>query len=216
MMLAALVAVTIPSPSPSPGERELPTIVTVISSPYCNSLADHFNGAMLPMLANDRVLDQTSVQLDNINSLFDYPNFTQRFLQTRDQIGKEEVTLNKSLSNIAHNIADLRAGAALSTDAQAKATVEQASWELQAAYDHQRQVAIDLQDMYWTMMNYKIWRANPALGGFDQREMEQPPEMRDVKSYLHFNAQRATIDQNEDKAVDVAYTAAQTYCTPKK
>jgi hypothetical protein len=99
-LLTALIAVVTASPLPSasPAERELPTIVTVISSPYCNSLADHFNGAMLPMLANDRVLDGTSVQLDTLNSVFHQTNYVQQYLQVRDSIERQETTLNNSLA----------------------------------------------------------------------------------------------------------------------
>ena len=55
-LVAAILAVATPSPSPSP--HELKTIITVVSSPYCKSLAEHFNDAMTPMLANDRTLEE--------------------------------------------------------------------------------------------------------------------------------------------------------------
>ncbi len=101
-LFAALLAVVLPNPSPSasPGERELPTIVTVISSPYCNSLADHFNGAMAPMLANDRVLEGTSVQLDTLNTLFHQTNYAQQYMHVQDQIERQETVLNESLAGI--------------------------------------------------------------------------------------------------------------------
>jgi len=217
-LLTALLAVVMASPSPSasPAERELPTIVTVISSPYCNSLADHFNGAMLPMLANDRVLDGTSVQLDTLNTVFHQTNYVQQYLHVRDAIERQETTLNNSLAGISTNIGQLQNGAALTTDPKAKAQVTQAVWDLQTAYDHQRQLAIDLMHLYQAMLNYNIARANPAMGGFSEREMTEAPAMRDSKSWLHFDNQRAVIDRSEDQAVDIAYSAAQTYCVPKK
>ena len=105
-LLTALLAVILPNPSPSasPGERELPTIVTVISSPYCNSLADHFNGALVPMLANDRVLEGTSVQLDDLNTLFHQTNYVQQYMHVQDAIERQETTLNESLAGISRNI----------------------------------------------------------------------------------------------------------------
>jgi hypothetical protein len=217
-LLTALLVAVIPSPSPSasPGERVLPTIVTVISSPYCNSLADHFNGAMLPMLANDRVLDGTSVQLDTLNTVFHQTNYVQQYLHVRDAIERQETTLNDSLAGISLNISQLQDGAALTTDPKAKAQVTQAVWDLQTAYAHQRQLAIDLMHLYQAMLNYNIARANPAMGGFSEREMTEAAAMRDSKSWLHFDNQRAVIDRSEDQAVDIAYTAAQTYCVPKK
>jgi hypothetical protein len=66
------------------------------------------------------------------------------------------------------------------------------------------------------MLSYNISRANPPMGGFSEREMAEAPAMRDVKSYLHFDAQRRVVAASEDQAVDVAYGAAQNYCTPKK
>jgi hypothetical protein len=214
-LLAAILAVVIPTPSPA-AERQIPTIVTVISSPYCNSLANHFNGALMPMLANDRTLDGVSVQLDDLNVLFKQPDYVQSFVNVRTTIGRQETVLNDSMQMIQRQIVALREGARLSTDAQATAQLTQASWELQAAYDHQRQLSIDLSNLHQSMMRYNIFRANPALGGFDEREMTEPAEMRDVKSYLNFNRQRTVIDQNEDQAVDLAYKTAENYCVPKK
>jgi hypothetical protein len=218
ILFTTLLAIAIPNPSPSasPGERELPTIITVISSPYCNSLADHFNGAMLPMLANDRVLEGTSVQLDTLNGVFHQTNYAQQYMHVQDAIERQETTLNNSLAGISKNISILREGAALTTDAQAKAQVTQASWQLQTAYDHQRQLAIDLLNLYHVMRNYQVNYANPAMGGFSEREMTEAPAMRDSKNWLHFDNQRAVIAQSEDQAVDTAYSAAQTYCIPKK
>ena len=82
-----------PSPSPSSTPRALKTIVTVISSPYCNALADHFNSAMVPMVANDRTFDAVGVQLDEMNVMFNYPDYVNRFLKLRGQIVKESDTL---------------------------------------------------------------------------------------------------------------------------
>jgi hypothetical protein len=214
--LPAILAVAIATPSPSAAQREPPTIVTVISSPYCNSLADHFNGALVPMLANDRTLDGVGVQLDQINTLFSGVDYVQQYVSVRNSIGREEAVLNRSLSAIQREINALRAGAALTTDAQATAQIRQAAQDLQTAYDHQRQVSIDLQGLYWAMTDYNIARTNPALGGFNEQEMAEPAEMKNIKSYLHFDSQRSTIAINEDQAVDIAYTAAQAHCLPKK
>lgn len=217
LALAVIVAVATPTPAPSPGERQLPTIITVIASPYCNSLADHFNGALLPMLANDRVLESTNTQLDTLNGISDNQiNYVQQFLEARDNLRREEETLNRSLAGIQRNIVALRDGAKLTTDPQATAEVTQASWQLQTAYDHQRQLSIDLYNLYEDMLNYPIQRYNPGLGGFNKENATEPEAMRNIKSYLKFDSQRTTIAQNEDQAVDTAYGAAQTYCMPKK
>ncbi|MBV8197696.1 MAG: hypothetical protein JO263_06155 [Candidatus Eremiobacteraeota bacterium] len=46
--------------------------------------------------------------------------------------------------------------------------------------------------------------------------MLEPPEMKNIKSYFRFDTQVKIIANSEDKAVDIAYTAAQSYCIPKK
>jgi hypothetical protein len=213
-LLAIVAAVATPVPSPSP--REPKTIITIVSSPYCSSLAQHFNGALVPMLANDRTLDGVSVQLDDLNTLFSYPDYVERFLHVRDRLGREETALNTSLAAIQREINALRDGARLTTDAQATAEIHQAAQELQTAYDKQRQLAIDLQGMYQAMLTYPIARVNPALGGFNEAEMTEPADMKNVKSYLRFDAQRDTIAGSEDKAADDALAAAQTYCVQQK
>jgi hypothetical protein len=218
-LFAALLAVMLPVPSPSASAaspRQLRTIITVISTPYCNSLANHFNAALVPMLGNDRTLDGASVQLDNLNALFNEPNYEQRFLAVRDRMGKQVTVLMESLDEIQREINQLRDGSRLTTDPQAAAQVHQAAQELQTAYDKQRQLSIDLQGMYQAMLRYPITRVHPALGGFSQSEMALPADAKNVKSYLKFDSQRATISSSEDKAVDIAYTAAQANCIPKK
>jgi hypothetical protein len=168
------------------------------------------------MLGNDRTLDGVSVQLDDLNTLFSQPDYEERFLHVRDTLRRQETALNESLAAIQQQINQLRDGTHLTTDPQASAQVHQAAQELQTAYDKQRQLAIDLQGMYQAMLTYPISRVHPALGGFDPQEMAEPADMRDVKSYLKFNAQRGTIADSEDKAVDIAYSAAESNCTAKK
>lgn len=213
MILPPPVPAISASPAPSASPRELKTIVTVISSPYCNSLAEHFNSALVPMLANDRTLDATGVQLDNLNDLWSQPNYEQRFLIVRDKLGRQVTEVGESLSTIQQQINLLREGERLTTDTQAAAQIHTAAEQLQAAYNKQRQLQIDLLGVHQAMIDYHIERANPAMGGFDPQEMSMPADMKDVKSYLRFDGQRDVIARAEDKAVDVAYAAATSYCT---
>ena len=210
----AILAVIVPAPSPTP--REPKTIITVISSPYCKSLAEHFNDALVPMLANDRTLDRVSVQLDDINTMFNSPNYVQQFLHIRDALGRQETELTESLAAIQREINELRDGSRLTSDPQAVAQIHQAAQELQTAYDHQRQLSIDVQSLYESMLQTNPNRFHPTLGGFDPQDMAAPADARNIKSYLRFNGQRDVISTNEDKATDVALNAAETYCVPKK
>jgi hypothetical protein len=213
-LFAVMLAATLPSPSPSPSPPK--TIITVISSPYCKSLAEHFNGALVPMLANDRTLDGVSVQLDDLNTLFSQPDYVERFLHVRDHLGHQVVEVTGSLAAIQSEIDQLRDASHLTTDPQASLEIHDAAGDLQTAYDKQRQLSIDLQNMYQTMLTYPIYRVHPALGGFDPQEMAQPQDMRNVKTYLRFDGQRDVIARNEGKATDVALIAAENNCLPKK
>jgi hypothetical protein len=205
-------AASSPQPSVSTTPRALRTIVTVVSSPYCNSLATHFNGALVPMLANDRTLDGVSVQLDEINTLFDQPDYVERYLHVRDTLGKQVDELNDSLHVIQLEINALRDGEHLTTDTQSAADIHVAAQDLQTAYDKQKQLSIDLSGIHYAMLQYNIERAHPSLGGFSEAEMTEPQAMRDIKDYLRFNNQRAVINTNEDLAVDIALNAAQDHC----
>ena len=216
--LSVLTAIGIQTANPVPEARTLPTIITVTSSPYCNSLADNFNGAMLQMLANERVLDQTDVQLQNLNDVFSgsQTNYEQQFLHDRDALGRQANALNNSLPIMAHHIAQLRAGARLTADPQAAAAVTKSADDLQTAYDHQRQLAIDLQNLYVGMLRFNIQRAHVPMGGFSWSNMTSSEAGRDIKTYIHFDSQRRITATSEDQAVDAAYGAAQNYCTPKR
>ncbi len=213
-LVTAVLAVALPAPSPTPAEPK--TIITVTSSPYCNSLGDHFNGALLPMLANDRTLDGVNVQLDDFNELFSQVNYMQQFLHVRDTLGRQETALNNSLAGIQREINTLRDGSRLTSDPQAAAEVHAAAGDLQTAYDRQRQLSIDLQNLYEWMLQYNLNRLHPALGGFDPQDMAAPEDARNIKSYLRFDGQRDIIAANEDKAADIALDAAQKYCAAAK
>lgn len=215
-LIATVLAVALPAPAASPAPHEPKTIITVVSSPYCKSLAEHFDDALVPMLANDRTLDGVSVQLDDMNEMFDSPDYVQQFLHIRDTLGRQETILNNSLAQIQLEINQLREGAKLATDPQAQAAIHDAAQDLQTAYDKQRQLSIDLQSMYESLLRVNPNRLHPTLGGFDEQDMVAPPAARDIKSYLRFDGQRSVIAQNEDKASDTALAAADNYCAPKK
>ena len=157
-----------------------------------------------------------SVQLDDFNTMFNAPNYVQQFLHIRDALGRQETELTESLAAIQREINELRDGSRLTSDPQAVAQIHEAAQELQTAYDHQRQLSIDVQSLYQSMLRTNPNRFHPTLGGFDPQDMAAPADARNIKSYLRFNGQRDVISTHEDKAADVALNAAQTYCVPKK
>jgi hypothetical protein len=222
-VLAALLLALIPPPaasatagptataSPSP-RPEPKTIVTVVSSPYCNALAQHFNGALLPMLANDRVFNAVSVQLDDLNNVFKYPDYQNRFIDLRLRMVKETTTLSESLAPMRDEIGKLRDAAALSTDPKAAAEMRDAADALQGAYTHQMQLSVDLSGMARAMMEYRLTGPHP-LNGWTWQENAMPAAEKDVKDYLRFDRQRTAIDNAEDHATDVAETIAETRCS---
>jgi hypothetical protein len=213
-LATAILAATL---SPSPAPMAPKTIITVKSSPYCNSLGTHFNNALVPMLANDRSLEVVGVQLDDLNQIFlnPGPNWRQEYLNLRDTIGKQEEALNNSLAEIQAEINALRQGSALTTDPAAAADIHLAAQDLQTAYDHQRQLGIDLQQLHQFMLSYPLSRIRPAMGGFDPQQMSAPEAERDVKTYLRFDGQRDVIATHEGTAADTALNAAEKYCAAK-
>jgi hypothetical protein len=209
----ALLAAAPPAPQPSSSPRVLRTIVTVVSSPYCNALAEHFNGALLPMLANDRVFQTTSIQLDEMNDMFKYPDYAQRFTDLRTKLLKETDTLVKSLKPMQQQIDALRASATLSNDPAAVQEMRDAAARLKEAHDHQFQLATDLTGLAQAMMQYDVLRGPHPLGGWTPYEQSLPADEKNVKVYLHFDPQRESIATAEDRAADLGYSIAEQHCT---
>ncbi len=89
-----------------------------------------------------------------------------------------------------------------------------AAGDLQTAYDKQRQLSIDLQNMYQTMLHVPdLCASHPALGGFDPQEMAAARRhaQRQKLPALRRPARRHRAQRR--KATDIAYTAATTCCT---
>lgn len=210
---AASTTTPAPSTSPKPTPRELKTIVTVVSSPYCNALAEHFNSALVPMLANDRTFDATSIQLDDMNDMFSHPDYVNRFMNIRVKMQKYSGVLIASLKPMQAQIDALKASAALTKDADAAKQMTDAAFKLQQAYNHQFQLSTDLESLTQAMMDYNIMRGSHPLSGWTPYEQSLPADEKNIKVYLHFDKQRASIDQSESEAVDIAYAAAQAHCT---
>ena len=189
--LAAVAVAIAPSPAPSPAAsptpRALKTIVTVVSSPYCNALAEHFNGALVPMLGNDRIFASAGEQLDDMNVMFNYPDYANRFLELRRKIVKESDSLIESLRPIREQIDQLRQSASLSSDPAAAQQMRDAAAQLQDAYLHQFQLSTDLTSLAQNMMQYDIEAGPHPLGGFTLREQAMPADEKNMKVYLHFD-----------------------------
>ena len=219
-MLAALLVVALvapatasPSPAPAPTARPLKTIVTVVSSPYCNALASNFMGAFVPMHGNDVTFDSVSVQLDDMNEMFKYPDYANRFLDLRTKIVKESDALIKSLHPIRLQIDALRQAASLSSDPAAAQEMRDTAVQLEAAYQHQFQLSTDLTSLAQSMLQYDITAGVHPLGGWTPQEQAMPADEKNIKVYLHFDKQRTSINDAEGRAVDLAYDIAQTRCT---
>ncbi|MBV8638108.1 MAG: hypothetical protein JO322_08475 [Candidatus Eremiobacteraeota bacterium] len=222
MILCLLLAIIVPPPAASPAATPVSapampaappkTIVTVKSSPYCNSLARHFNGAFVPMYANDRTLDQVDTQLVDINELFGKPDYQARFVDARSKLLKYVDVLQKTLPTIESEIVELRKGASLTTDQAAAKAINDSADDLQRAYTKQRAMTIDLNGVAQTMMEYNTDDLPHSLGGNSYSEMTLPANEKDIKASLRFDGQRDVIAQNEEKAVDTAYDAAIANC----
>jgi hypothetical protein len=221
-LLAAVLALLPPpgaspgpgtSPAPTATPRELKTIVTVISTPYCNALAEHFNGALVPMLANDRTFTVVNTQLEDFNELWNYPDYADRYVKIRVKIVNEAGVLMASLRPIQAQIDQLREAASLSTDQEAVAQMKDAAAQLQDAYKHQFQLSTDLNSLAQNLMEYNVFAHPHPLGGWTPHDNTIPADEKNIKVYLHYDKQINSIDGSEDKAVDIAYAAATTHCT---
>lgn len=208
---AAPGALTTPDASASP-RTPLKTIVTVKSSPYCSALEDHFNSALVPMIANDRVFTAVDSQLDDMNNMFKYPNYIDRFVVLRTKLIKETGVLQNSLKPIQQQIDALRNSATLSTDPVEQKQMLDAASQLQDAYKHQFQLSTDLTGLAQSMMDYNIFRGSAPLGGWTPYDNTLPEDEKNIKSYLKYGKQLKSIDDAENGAVDIAYSIATDHC----
>lgn len=201
-----------PAPTPS---GQLKTITTVRSTPFCTSIAQHFNAAVTPMLSNDRALDQIDPQLVNLNDVFNHPDYQIRYSRVRARLIEYVSSIQKSLPFMQHEINELRKGETLTKDAPDAAAIHQIAEKLQLAYNKQMQLATDLTGVIHAMMDYNP----PADLDVAQQELDEartPEEMRNVKSYLKFDGQRDVIDQAENAAADSAITLVENRCAINK
>jgi hypothetical protein len=207
MMIAKSVALTLivgmaaPSPSPSPSGSQLKTITSVRATPFCTSIAQHFNAAVQPMLINDRSLDQVDTQLVNINDVFNHSDYQIRFADARAKLVKYVGDIDKNLPFIQDQINQLRQGEKLTTDANDAKTIHQIAEKLQLAYNKQHQLATDLLGVIQAMMDYRP-EGDPTSFENQMATQSMPKEMRDIKSYLRFDGQRDVLDQAENAAAD--------------
>lgn len=213
LALAAAIVPGVPSPSPSPSPGAgLKIIATVKTSPFCTSLVEHFNGAARPMIANDFTLAHVNTGLESLTDIFRSPDYAQQFVQWRVSLTHDVGTMEDRLAGEQAEINSLRAGETLTTDpAQAQSTHVLAE-KMQEAYDHQRQLVIDLQGVVQGAMQYDVLDKDHPLLGETQASLAEPAEMKDLKSYLKFDGQRDVIAQSENAAGDIAYDVAGKHC----
>lgn len=204
-----------PSPSASPAVSTLKTIATVRSTPFCNNIAEHFNAAVVPMLANDRDFDQIDVQLVNLNDVFHHADYQNRYAGTRVKLMKYVDTIQRSLPEIQHQINQLRNGEKLTTNPQEAKQLHQIAEKLQLAYNKQFQLDTDLTGVVQAMMSYQP-PADLDVAQEELAEQQMPKDMRDIKSYLRFDGQRDVIDQSENAAADSAIDLVTNHCSVQK
>jgi len=213
-LVVFVLALLAPLP-PAPPAAHLKTIVTVKSTPYCSALGTHYNRIVPPLLGNDRTLDGVGTTLDDVTAVFTSPSidYESRFLNDRTKMMDYVATLRKSLPGMQSEINQLRAAATLSRDPASVQEMHQLTQELQRAYDHQRQLAIDLGGVVQTMVEFDIFHADPMGMQQTMENLGKPKDEKDIKSYLRFDGQRATIADAENRAGDLALNIAEKRCT---
>jgi hypothetical protein len=213
-LLAAVAAAALATPSPQPSSQ-LKTIATVRSTPFCTSIAQHFNAAVAPMLANDRTLDQIDPQLVDLNDVFHHPDYAIRYSGIRVKLMGEVAQLQKSLPFMQQQINELRQGETLTKDPQDAKALHQIAEKLQLAYNKQMQLQTDLTGVVRAMMDYQP-PENLDVAQEELAEQQMPSDMRDIKSYLRFDGQRDVINDAENAAADSAITLVERRCSLMK
>ena len=213
--LTLLLAAAAASPSPSPASGGLRTIATVRATPFCTSLAQHFNGAVSPMLDNDRTLDKVDGGLVDLNDVFHHPDYQIRYAGLRAQLMKQVSDIQRNLPFMQQQINLLRQGENLTKDPQEAKQTHAIAEKLQQAYNKQYQLATDLTGVVQTLMSYQP-PEDLDVATEELQEQSIPKDMRDVKSYLRFDGQRDVIDRAENAAADAAIELAVSRCTVQK
>jgi hypothetical protein len=203
-----------PSTSPAPGSQ-LKTIATVRSTPFCTSIAQHFNAAVAPMLSNDRTLTLIDPQLVGLNDVFNHGDYQIRYSNIRIKLMKYVGDIQKNLPFMQQQINQLRQGEMLTTDKQDAHDIHQIAEKLQLAYNKQMQLATDLTGVIHAMMDYQP-RGDADSYQNQLAASQMPQEMRDIKSYLRFDGQRDVIDQSENAAADSAISLVEHTCAINK
>ncbi|HKU67052.1 MAG TPA: hypothetical protein VJP85_04670 [Candidatus Baltobacteraceae bacterium] len=203
-----------PSTSPTPGS-DLKTIVNVRSTPFCSSIAQHFNAAVEPMLSNDRSFGHVDTQLVDLNEVFKHGDYQIRYSNIRIKLMKYVADVQRNLPVMQQQINQLRRGEALTQDSNDARDIHQIAEKLQLAYNKQMQLATDLTGVIHAMMDYQ------PQGDADSYQnqlatAQMPQEMRDIKSYLRFDGQRTVIDEAENAAADSAITLVERSCAVNK
>ena len=207
---ALLGAAPAPSPSPTPAAA-LKTITTVRATPFCTSIAQHFNAAVQPMLANDQSLDQVNTQLVDINDVFNHPDYQIRYANARAKLVKYVGDIQKNLPFIQQQINQLRQGEKLTTDPADSKAIHQIAEKLQLAYNKQNQLASDLLGVIQAMMQYQP-EGDPSTFANQMATLSMPKEARDIKSYLRFDGQRDVLGQAENAAADATIELVTSKC----
>jgi len=203
-----------PTPSPDASTR-LKTIATVRSTPFCTSIAQHFNAAVAPMLSNDRSLDAIDPQLVDLNDVFNHPDYQIRYSRVRVALIRYVDRIQKSLPFIQQQINQLRAGETLTKDPADSHAIHQIAEKLQLAYNKQMQLSTDLTGVIHAMMDYRP-PENLDIAHEQLAAEQTPQQMRDIKAYLRFDGQRDVIDAAENAAADSAITLVETRCAVNK
>lgn len=211
LALVLAVASASPSPSPTPVPSQLRTIATVRATPFCSSLGQHFNGAVIPMLANDRTLDQVDVQLVDLNDVFHHPDYQIRYAGLRVKLMQYVSEIEKSLPIIQQQVNQLREGEKLTTDPALAKQTHLIAEKMQLAYNKQYQLATDVSGVVQTMMTYQPPQ-DLDIAAEELQEQSMPKDMKDIKSYLRFDGQRDVIDRAENAAADSAIDVVERQC----
>jgi hypothetical protein len=224
LFLAAAFTLAV-EPPPAPAVSAAPeTVVTPDAAPtskvplkeigrirattaFCRGFVTHFNNSAVAILSNDAQISYIDFTLGGLEKHFRAFNNDALLHDDRIKLLAYVKLLASQLGPLQDEINQVRRTAALTTDPAKAKEARDVAASLQQAYNHQRQVSLDTQNLVWALIdstagktNTRTNRSIPGPNAVDNNMAFSPPEMRDVKSYLKFQKQLDTIGDAESDA----------------
>jgi hypothetical protein len=183
---------------------------------FCRGFVTHFNNSAVAILSNDAQISYIGFTLGGLEKDFRAFDNEARLHDDRIKLLAYVKLLASQLGPLQDEINDLRRTAALTTDPVKAQEARDVAAALQQAYNRQRQVSLDTQNVVWALIeatagktNTRTNRSIPGPNAVDNNLSFSPSDMRDVKSYMKFQKQLDRIGDAESDAARRADTVVE-------